>query len=193
MKKTDMTVTKDSAPVRRKRRRFTWDDLELTFLSLPTVLWFIAFCYIPLFGIVFAFKNYKVKAGKGFIYSLFVHSKWVGFKNFQFLLRSQDLANIFRNTLGYNVVFLLIGVTLPVALAITLAVQGFACSYIAIDQAKSDRVTAGIAGVIGAIIFILGLNEGLIIGLILCITMIEDPFNIKRNREKKKEAETSSE
>jgi len=121
MKKTDMTVTKDSAPVRRKRRRFTWDDLELTFLSLPTVLWFIAFCYIPLFGIVFAFKNYKVKAGKGFIYSLFVHSKWVGFKNFQFLLRSPDLANIFRNTLGYNVVFLLIGVTLPVALAIMIS------------------------------------------------------------------------
>ena len=121
MKKTDMTVTKDSAPVRRKRRRFTWDDLELTFLSLPTVLWFIAFCYIPLFGIVFAFKNYKVKAGKGFIYSLFVHSKWVGFKNFQFLLRSPDLANIFRNTLGYNVVFLLIGVTLPVSLAIMIS------------------------------------------------------------------------
>lgn len=121
MKKTDMTVTKDFAPVRRKRRRFTWDDLELTFLSLPTVLWFIAFCYIPLFGIVFAFKNYKVKAGKGFIYSLFVHSKWVGFKNFQFLLRSPDLANIFRNTLGYNVVFLLIGVTLPVALAIMIS------------------------------------------------------------------------
>ena len=121
MKKTDMTVTKDSAPVRKKRRRFTWDDLELTFLSLPTVLWFIAFCYIPLFGIVFAFKNYKVKAGKGFIYSLFVHSKWVGFKNFQFLLRSPDLANIFRNTLGYNVVFLLIGVTLPVALAIMIS------------------------------------------------------------------------
>ncbi len=121
MKKTDLSVTKDSAPVRRKRRRFTWDDLELTFLSLPTVLWFIAFCYIPLFGIVFAFKNYKVKAGKGFIYSLFVHSKWVGFKNFQFLLRSPDLANIFRNTLGYNVVFLLIGVTLPVALAIMIS------------------------------------------------------------------------
>ena len=82
---------------------------------------------------------------------------------------------------------------LPVALAITLAVQGFACSYIAIDQAKSDRVTAGIAGVIGAIIFILGLNEGLIIGLILCITMVEDPFNIKRNREARKRREAEEE
>lgn len=99
----------------------TMEDLELTLLSLPAVAWFVAFCYVPLFGIVFAFKNYKVKAGKGFLYSLFVHSKWVGFKNFEFLFRSPDLGNIFRNTLGYNVAFLLIGVTLPVALAIMIS------------------------------------------------------------------------
>ncbi len=111
-----------SAPPRRKRRaRFSRDDAELTLLSLPTVLWFIAFCYVPLFGIVFAFKNYKVKAGKGFLYSLFVHSRWVGLKNFEFLFRSPDLASIIRNTLGYNLVFLLIGVTLPVGLAVMMA------------------------------------------------------------------------
>ena len=120
MRKNSPSGIKDPGPVRKRRRRFTLDDLELTLLSLPTVAWFIAFCYIPLFGIVFAFKNYKVKAGKGFIYSLFVHSKWVGFKNFEFLFRSPDLANIFRNTIGYNIIFLLIGVTFPVALAIMM-------------------------------------------------------------------------
>ena len=120
MKNTHLAVTKDAAPIKKKRRRFTLDDFDLTMLCLPTVLWFIAFCYVPLFGIVFAFKNYKVKAGKGFIYSLFVHSKWVGLKNFEFLFRSPDLANIFRNTLGYNIVFLLIGITVPVALAIMI-------------------------------------------------------------------------
>lgn len=111
---------KGEAPT-RKRRRFTRDDLELSFLSLPTVLWFIAFCYVPFFGIVFAFKNYRYKPGKGFIYSLFVNSKWVGLQNFEFLFRSPDLYNIFRNTLGYNLVFILIGITLPVALAIMMS------------------------------------------------------------------------
>jgi len=112
---------KGEAPVRkRKHRRFTWDDFELTLLSLPTVIWFIAFCYIPLFGIVFAFKNYKVKRGKGFLYSLFVNSKWVGLKNFKFLFLSSDIVNIFRNTICYNLVFIIIGVTLPVALAIMI-------------------------------------------------------------------------
>ena len=117
MKKNQQTA---GVPVKRKRRRFTDDDLDLTLLSLPTVIWFIAFCYIPLPGIIFAFKNYKVKPGKGFIYSLFVNSKWVGFKNFEFLFRSPDLKNIFRNTLGYNIVFLIIGITFPVALAIMI-------------------------------------------------------------------------
>mgnify|MGYP002854906790 CR=1 FL=1 len=109
------------AQKRKRHKRFTQDDLELTLLSLPTVLWFIAFCFVPLFGIIFAFKNYKVKAGMGFIYSLFVHSKWVGLKNFEFLFRSPDLANILRNTIGYNVIFLLIGITFPVALAIMMS------------------------------------------------------------------------
>lgn len=104
----------------KKRRRFSKDDLELTCLSFGTVLWFVAFCYIPFFGIVFAFKNYKFMPGKGFIYSLFVNSKWVGFQNFKFLFKSPDLANIMRNTLGYNLIFIFIGVTVPVVLAILI-------------------------------------------------------------------------
>ena len=105
-----LSLKGEAAVVHKKRRRFTRDDLELTLLSLPTVAWFIAFCYIPLFGIVFAFKNYKYKPGKGFLYSLFVHSKWVGLKNFKFLFKSPDLINIFKNTLGYNIIFIIIGV-----------------------------------------------------------------------------------
>ena len=120
LKKKELKANAGEITIKKKGRRFTVDDLDLTLLSLPTVAWFVAFCYVPLFGIIFAFKNYKVKAGKGFIYSLFVHSKWVGFKNFDFLFRSPDVANIFRNTLAYNIVFLLIGVTVPVALAIMI-------------------------------------------------------------------------
>ncbi len=57
MRKDNLSV-KGGAPVIRRRRRFTWDDLELTLLSLPSIVWLIAFCYVPMFGIVFAFKNY---------------------------------------------------------------------------------------------------------------------------------------
>lgn len=120
MRREKPMVKDGELAVRKKRKRFTWDDFELTALSLPTMIWLIAFCYIPMFGIVFAFKNYKYKPGKGFLYSLFVSSKWVGLKNFEFLFRSPDIANIFRNTLGYNIIFIIIGITLPVTLAIMI-------------------------------------------------------------------------
>ena len=120
MRKDKRTVKIGDHVIRKKRKRFSWDDFELTLLSIPAITWLIAFCYVPMFGIIFAFKNYKYKPGKGFLYSLFVSSKWVGLKNFEFLFRSPDIANIFRNTIGYNVVFIIIGITLPVALAIMI-------------------------------------------------------------------------
>lgn len=114
-------ATKKSPAIRPKRRRFILDDLELTLISLPTVIWYIAFCYAPLFGIAFAFKNFKIAPGRSFIYSLFVNSKWVGLDNFKFLFKSPNIGEIFRNTIGYNSVFILIGITVPVALAILIS------------------------------------------------------------------------
>ena len=109
-------------PARRARRkRFTHDDLELMAISLPSILWYLAFCYVPMFGVVIAFKNYKVAPGKGLLYSLFVRSKWVGLDNFKFLFKTPDVWNILRNTVGYNLVFILIGITVPVALAILIS------------------------------------------------------------------------
>lgn len=105
---------------RKKHRRLLGDDIELFFLHLPTTLWYIIFCYLPMFGIVIAFKNYKVKPGKGFLWSLFVNSKWSGFDNFEFLFGSQSWGQMLRNTIGYNLVFIILGVVLPVTFAILI-------------------------------------------------------------------------
>lgn len=74
-----------------------------------------------MFGVVMAFKNYKVKPGRSFLYSLFVNSEWVGLKNFQFLFRGNDAYVMFRNTIGYNLVFITLGVIIPVTLAILIS------------------------------------------------------------------------
>ena len=97
------------------------DDFDLTCLAIPTILWYILFCYIPMFGVVMAFKNYKVRPGQGFLYSLFVNSKWVGLENFRFLFRGRDAMLMFRNTIGYNLVFIVLGVLVPVTLAILIS------------------------------------------------------------------------
>ncbi|GHU69778.1 sugar ABC transporter permease [Clostridia bacterium] len=106
---------------RRRRLHITQDDAQLFLLSLPTAVWYLCFCYLPMFGVIIAFKNYRVAAGKGFIYSLLVNSKWVGFENFMYLFKTKYAAIIFKNTIGYNAIFIVLGVVIPVALAIMIS------------------------------------------------------------------------
>ena len=74
----------------------------------------------PMFGLIIAFKNYKITGGKSFIYNLF-HSDWAGFKNFSFLIRSNDLFVILRNTILYNLAFIALGMVFSVGLAIMIS------------------------------------------------------------------------
>lgn len=96
-------------------------DAGLILLSLPTLMWYLAFCYLPMFGIVIAFKQYRLIPGKGFIYSLFMGGKWIGLENFRFLFLNPQMSMVVRNTLCYNILFLIIDTLLPVALAILLS------------------------------------------------------------------------
>lgn len=114
--------TKQPKPVKAYRKpRFTFDDFELSLLSIPTFLWYVLFSYIPMFGVVMAFKNYKVRPGKSFLESLFVHSDWVGLDNFKFLFTGNDAYIMFRNTIGYNLIFITLSVIVPVTLAILIS------------------------------------------------------------------------
>ena len=102
---------------KHRRKIFTQDNLDFTLLALPTVLWYVAFSYLPMFGGIIAFIDFKRNGG--FIHSIFT-SEWVGFKNFEFLFASRDIWLIMRNTLAYNIVFIILGIVLPVTAAIML-------------------------------------------------------------------------
>lgn len=118
-----------SAPrkARKGRRRnegscgSSFDNLELFLLHLPTTIWYIVFCYAPMFGVVIAFKNYRARPGRSFLWSLIHNSDWVGFENFQFLFKSSYFETMLRNTLVYNTIFIVLGVVIPVALAIMIS------------------------------------------------------------------------
>ncbi len=90
-------------------------------LHLPTTIWYIVFCYAPMFGVVIAFKNYRARPGRSFLWSLIHNSDWVGFENFQFLFKSSYFETMLRNTLVYNTIFIVLGVVIPVALAIMIS------------------------------------------------------------------------
>lgn len=70
-----------------------------------------------MFGIIIAFKNFRISGG--FLSNVF-NSPWVGFKNFEFLFKSNDAWIIIRNTIGYNIIFIVLGIVLPVLLAIMI-------------------------------------------------------------------------
>ncbi|WP_195573751.1 ABC transporter permease [Paenibacillus sp. 1001270B_150601_E10] len=88
-------------------------------MVLPGALWFLFFSYIPMFGTVIAFKDYRI-GRDGFLSSL-MQSEWVGFKNFEYLFSTNDAYIITRNTILYNVVFIILGLVCSVAMAIILS------------------------------------------------------------------------
>ena len=93
------------------------ENKELLFLTIPGTLWFLIFAYLPMFGVVLAFKDWRINGG--FIKSLLT-SEWVGLANFKFLFQSSDAWLITRNTVAYNLVFIILGLALPVTLAVLL-------------------------------------------------------------------------
>ena len=105
---------------KQKRRRATKDDAELTLLAVPTIIWYLLFTYLPMFGIIIAFKRYNPSIGSNFISSL-IRSPWSGFDNFRFLFQTADASIMFRNTLLYNLAFIILGIAIPVTLAIMLS------------------------------------------------------------------------
>lgn len=113
------TPKKETKAVTRARLKWTRDDTELTILAVPTTVWYILFCYLPMFGIILAFKDYKIIAGSNFIVSLF-KSDWAGFDNFKYFFNLPDFPQIFRNTILYNLVFIVLDIVLPVGLAMMI-------------------------------------------------------------------------
>lgn len=85
----------------------------LLLMLMPAVLYVIVFNYIPMSGIVLAFKKYQYAGG---IYG----SPWNGLNNFKALLISGKLGQVTRNTLLYNVAFIFLGVICEMGSAILL-------------------------------------------------------------------------
>ncbi|MCC8103654.1 MAG: ABC transporter permease subunit [Clostridiales bacterium] len=81
-------------------------------MVLPGCIYFLINNYIPMTGIIVAFKKYTKSGGIYF-------SDWCGLDNFQYLFKT-DAWLIIRNTLGYNIVFIILGLVVGVALAILI-------------------------------------------------------------------------
>lgn len=106
-----------------KKRKFSWtrDDTELTLLCLPTTVWYALFCFLPMFGIIIAFKHYTVTApDRSFFYNLLV-SPNAGFDNFTFIFQNGGMWDVVKLTLFYSIIFQILGILVPVTLALLMS------------------------------------------------------------------------
>ncbi|NLT15756.1 MAG: sugar ABC transporter permease [Clostridiales bacterium] len=96
-----------------KKRAFR-RNLPLFLVSLPGLAYLLINNYIPMFGIFIAFK--KMDYSKGIF-----GSPWCGFDNFKFLFQTKDAWVIIRNTVLYNLTFIILGTILAVIIAILMS------------------------------------------------------------------------
>lgn len=82
-------------------------------MALPGILFFFVFCYLPMFGVIIAFKNYNFRGG-------ILGSPWAGFDNFEFFFTSPDLFRVTYNTLFLNALFIVVGTAVAVGAAVLL-------------------------------------------------------------------------
>jgi putative aldouronate transport system permease protein len=92
-------------------------NCPLFVMLLPGLVILIVNNYIPMFGIVITFQKYRFHGN--FINSI-LKSEWVGFKNFDFFFATPYAYQITRNTILYNLVFIITGLVVPVTFAIML-------------------------------------------------------------------------
>lgn len=85
----------------------------LLMIAMPAVIYIFINNYVPMFGVVLAFKNYDYAKG---IWG----SKWSGLENFKFLFKTNDAWIMTRNTLLYNLAFIVLGTVCAILVAILL-------------------------------------------------------------------------
>lgn len=82
-------------------------------MLLPAVVWLIVFCYVPMYGILMAFKEYSFRKG-------IVNSPWAGFKYFTMWFKSNAFWNTMGNTLRISLKSLIIGFPFPIIFALMI-------------------------------------------------------------------------
>ena len=109
-------MTQIAPAASRNRRSFTRDFKSrrtVYIMLVPVLVYYIVFHYLPMFGVVIAFQNYKPAKG-------IANSAWVGLKNFTAFFQGPYAWRLIRNTILLSVYQILVGFPAPIFLALML-------------------------------------------------------------------------
>ncbi len=95
------------------RWRHIRENFPLWLIALPGILCVFLFCYVPMFGVIIAFKDFKYPLG-------ILGSQWVGIDNFKFLFSSDYIFGVIGRTIGYHMIFEIFSIFCSVIVAVLL-------------------------------------------------------------------------
>lgn len=96
----------------KRKKKINWKHwFPFYLMFLPGFIYLLVNNYIPLYGLQLAFKKFSYRKG-------ITGSEWIGLKNFKFLIATDDAFVMVRNTILYNVIWILIGIVFGVTVAI---------------------------------------------------------------------------
>ncbi|MCI9626142.1 MAG: sugar ABC transporter permease [Clostridia bacterium] len=99
--------------LKTKVKNELWQNRYLYLLAIPVIAYYVLFCYLPMFGLVIAFKQYEL--GKGIM-----ESQWVGLKYFQEFFGGIYFGRLMRNTLLISFYSILFGFPAPIIFALLM-------------------------------------------------------------------------
>lgn len=106
-----------SACAKPKRKERLIDNIRdkwiLYVMMIPVLAYFIIYCYAPMYGVLLAFKKYRIKLGV-------LGSPFVGFDNFTKFFKAYNFESILTNTVGISLYSILVGFTIPILFALLL-------------------------------------------------------------------------
>jgi len=109
LKKTKTNQIKDTG--KRRRHLFSNDQFQMQTMIWPGLILCFIFCYIPMYGIIIAFKNYTMITNV-------MEAEWVGLKYFREFFSDPALSSVLRNTLMLNCLALIFSFPAPILLAL---------------------------------------------------------------------------
>ena len=127
-----LATEKKKEKTKKKITGREWQWIQM--LIFPMLHVFI-FCYCTLYGLLIAFKDYKYARG---IWG----SQWVGFKNFEFFVKSNDFFRLIRNTLSLNAQ---LSDRAGVFSALTAALYGCGANIITVSQGLPENGKANVS------------------------------------------------
>jgi len=102
-----------SYPTQRTLRKRIYEHRVIYLMLFPAVIWYLIFCYYPMYGVLLAFKDFKYNLG-------IIGSPWIGFRYFEQFLNQSMFWQVMRNTVVVSALKIVFCFPAPIILALML-------------------------------------------------------------------------